>query len=324
MLNPSIAFLGNFQPSFSTENEYRDAFERIGAQVTTFQEGDVTQMLQLIDEIRNADSYDFVLWTRTRDLAARVGEAAQWRLIAECRKKGVPIVGVHLDIWISLNREAEIPEQPYFHIDLLFTADGGHQDEWADYGVEHRWLLPAISERWLGLGEPQDRFRSKIAFVGSWRGQYHPEASHRHELIKWLMNTYGRDVQFWPRPNQHAIRGRELNDLYASVDVVVGDSYLSPGGHYCSDRIPETMGRGGVLLHPRVDGINRPGDPFPTSVWGAGDWFTLENEIEILSSMDDDRRHDYRLSMINAMSTSHTYTHRAQEIIDTLTEEVLL
>lgn len=325
-----VAVLGNVSTDvpYSTENEYLDAYERAGHRALGFQEGSHIVMRKLIDGIRRGD-FDFVHWTRTKSLADNVGNELQWEMLRTAGRCGVPVIGVHLDIWISLPREEQIVTDPYFRgVDLLMTADGGHQNEWADFNVNHQWLLPAISERWLGLGTPRDEYRSKIAFVGNWRGQYHPEAEHRHQLVKWLGNIYGDDVQFWPKRGRHAIRGRELNDLYASVDVVVGDSYLSPGGRYSSDRIPETAGRGGYLLHPYVEGVNlEEADPFYylTDPWEAGDWEMLRRKIdERLADAEPLPDSEYEQSIravgVNEVSTRHTYTHRVAEIVDAVKE----
>ena len=99
-------------------------------------------------------------------------------------------------------------------------------------------------------------------------------SGHRSRLVKWLRKNYDRQVKFWPEPNQHAVRGDDLTDLYASVKVVVGDSCLvpkpdgSPMTHYCSDRIPETLGRGGLLLHPVVEDVT--GKLFNHHWWKLG------------------------------------------------------
>lgn len=314
-----------FEPEYSTENEYRDAFERLGHEMVLYQEGG-QGFQDLIDDAQNGAALDFVLWTRTRDLANQGGDALQWEMLRTAGRAGLPVIGVHLDIWHGLQRATQVRTDPYFRgVDLLMTADGGHQREWEGSGVNHRWLLPAISERWLGLGEPRDEFRSKVAFVGSWQGIYHREAKHRHELINWLDRTFGGDVKFWPKRNAPAIRGRELNDLYASVDVVVGDSYLSPGGHYCSDRIPESLGRGAILLHPAVQGVNaQPEDPFDMPTWPAGDWAALKRTVDTLLGYDDGQRGSLRSEHVLQIEQGHTYTHRAQTIIDTLAADGML
>ena len=106
-------------------------------------------------------------------------------------------------------------------------------------------------------GFPLDRYRSTIAFVGSHDGGYHQEHQHRHELVGWLRTNYRNDCRFFPEPGQHAVRGQDLQDLCASVDVVIGDSCFAGTGlpNYWSDRIPETLGRGGLLVHPYVPGL---------------------------------------------------------------------
>lgn len=325
----SLAYLGNFEPPYSTENEYLHAFRAAGHTVEPVQEGDAKALVNLLEDIRRGSEFDFVLWTRTKGLADRVGDAGQWELAHTCRRANIPLVGVHLDVWIGLAREQQIPSDPYFKAcDVLFTADGGHQDEWKAYGVNHQWLLPAISERWVGLGEPRDEYRSKIAFVGSWQGGYHREATHRHQLIRWLQRTYPRDLACWPAPGQHAIRGRALNDLYASVDVIVGDSCNVDGaGYYCSDRIPETYGRGGLLLHPRVVGINQdPTDPFYLGdlSWDAGDWGALKERIAAVIEQEPAVRDFERLMCVEVIRSLHTYTHRADQLLMILQREGVL
>lgn len=328
-----IAMIGNFEPTYSTENEYRHAWEAAGHQVLTFQEGDSTALDLLTHRFRMSGDArpDLVHWTRTASLAARVGDARLWEMLRMAGRHGVPVVGVHLDIWIGFEREREVATDPYFRgVDLLMTADGGNDDAWASYGVEHQWLLPAISERWLGVGTPRDEYRSKIAFTGSWQGHYHKEARHRHELVEFLQRTYGDDCAFYPKRGQHAIRGLELNDLYASVDVVVGDSAVLPGkGFYCSDRIPETLGRGGILVHPYVEGVyGHQGEGLPFwcgGAWGweAGDWAGLEHIIEVARDSNY-QRDDSRLRAVEHIRTAHTYTHRAREIIQALEDRGML
>lgn len=325
----TLAYLGNFEPPYSTENEYLHAFRTAGHTVHPVQEGDSKALVNLLEDIRRGQEFDFVLWTRTKSLADKIGDAGQWELAHTCRRASIPLVGVHLDVWIGLQREHQIVSDPYFKAcDLLCTADGGHQDQWKAYGVNHRWLLPAIGERWIGQGDPQDKYRTPIAFVGSWQGSYHREAMHRHELVNWLQRTYGDLVGFWPKSGQSAIRGRELNDLYASVDVVVGDSCrVDDAGYYCSDRVPETLGRGGLLLHPWTVGINaEQGDPFYVGEmgWKAGDWKGLKAKIETVLALDPAVRDFGRLMCVEYISGQHTYTHRTAELITLMKQERLL
>ncbi len=48
-------------------------------------------------------------------------------------------------------------------------------------------------------------------------------------------------------------RGLELNKLLGQTKIVLGDSY--PASNYWSNRIYEITGRGGFLIHPKVEGL---------------------------------------------------------------------
>jgi hypothetical protein len=330
MTSPSdlrVALVGNMDPPFSTENEYLDAWASAGATVEAYQEGNLTQLSTLLGLVNSSDKPDLIQWTRTLSLANRIDLQYWWEFLRMCGRRGVPVVGVHLDKWWGLKREHEVHGHPYFRgVDMLFTADGGYPFEWEAIGVNHRWLLPAISERWLGVGTPRPEWRSKVGFVGNWmpEGGYHREAKHRHELVAWLSATYGDDVQFWPRRGQHAIRGRDLNDLYASIDVVVGDSADLGRGFYVSDRIPETAGRGGVLCHPLVEGVTGIADPFGDVVyrWEKGDWRRLRDLID--ECFEHPAPDAYRENLVRRIAAGHTYTDRVHEIVGTMRKAHLL
>jgi hypothetical protein len=325
-----IAYIGNFEPEHSTENEVRRALTNNEHGVTRFQEGDPVQLDFLIDYIQHdhQEPIKVILWTRTASKAALSGEARYWKLLAAARKAGVPVVGYHLDRWWGLARQSEIADDPFFQVDLLCTADGGHQPEWEAAGVNHVWFPPAISERHCRLGTPREEYASDIAFVGSWQGGYHPEDVYRPALINWLKRNYDRRVKFWPEPGQHAIRGDDLTDLYASVKVVVGTSCLapkvdgSPMDMYCSDRCPETIGRGGLLLHPHVEGVT--GKLFRHHWWKLDDLNELGSQIELLLAEPEDVRRAYAAAAQDHVRETATYEVRVRELIALLNERGML
>jgi hypothetical protein len=318
-----VALIGNFEPEFSTENDLKYAMERNDWHVRSVQSGDVGAFCTLIHDVRHSgDVPDFVVWVRTAGLWANYGWDLQWKFLAECRRRHVPVVGYHLDRWWGLKRQHEIDEEPFFHCDLLVTADGGHPDEWKDRAINHVHFLPAVSEKWCRPGQFREELATDIVFVGSWQGGYHREWGHRYELVKWLQDNYRDRVRFYPIQGQHAVRGLELNDVYWSAKVVVGDSCLvpktdgSPMTDYCSDRIPETLGRGGYLLHPAVDGVNAGrDDPFwhehcLCDWWTLGDWDELRLRIDTELETGDFgtlRERDRRMDLI---LKNHTYTYR--------------
>jgi hypothetical protein len=321
-----LAYIGNFVPEFSTENDYARAWENNGHKVTRYQEGDCERNRALTTAVKGAKRPDLIVWTRTPRLSRLTGPVLEGKLLDACHKHHVPIVGVHLDRWWGLDRQVEITDAPYFRVDLLMTADGAHQREWAKWGVNHRWLPPGVSEKWCQPGTPRPEFTSDIAFVGT-HGKYHREWQHRRRMLSRLQERFKSRVAFWPKHGQPAIRGHDLTDLYWSTKLVVGDSCLvptvtgQPMTRYCSDRIPETLGRGGILLHPEVAGITAE---FGHQWWVLGDWSDLIVRCEELLDITDDMALTLREQAIERTREYHTYEKRVPEILRMMSEEGLL
>jgi hypothetical protein len=281
-----IAYIGNFEPAHSTENDIRQTLQKMGVEVVAIQEQSLPGWQSLFGHFGD---YDAILWTSTKHLAERISPTVQLEMLYWARKAGTPTIGFHLDRWWGLSRWRSVLERPFFRCQYVFTADGAHDDEFHTAGVNHEWSPPAIAPHNVMRGTPRPEFTSDIAFVGSWEGSYHAEWRHRQELVDFLRRTYGSRVAFWPKQNKHAIRGDALADLYASVKVVVGDSCLvpttdgKPMHHYCSDRVFETIGRGGMLVHPYVDGVTdrtlvESGIHLLT--WELFDWDQLADAID--------------------------------------------
>lgn len=318
------AFLGNFTNPATTENEMLRGLQANGYEVEVFQEGEPDVLGDLTDRI---DDFDVCFWTRTRDLAERVGEAAQWKLGQRAARFNTPLVGVHADLWFGLKRERELDE-PYFKIlDLFCTADGGHDEQFAARGINHHWLLPAVDEQYCYLADPDEKYRSRLAFTGSWEGGYHREAQHRHDLVRFLDKHYGDDIVLYPKRGEHRIQRHDFNTLVASVDLVVGDSCnVEKHGHYVSDRLPTVLGRGGILVHPIVEGVTRFGEPFDAPGllgWEVGDWKGLAATISRALGFSDEYRNQLRQMNIDFTKKHHTWTVRAAELVDIVRKELL-
>lgn len=342
-----IIYVGNFGPPHSTENHVARALERNGHEVVRMQESDRDAWFDLAYlPWLKAQEASFLLWTRTRfdhyDDPDWVNQ--RLRMLLMCDRIGLPTIGYHLDRWWGLHRETEPQHEPFFRVNTLVTADGGHDDEWARIGVDHYWMPPAVSEVECEPGMFRPEFASDIAFTGNWDGSYHHEWGHRMELVNWLASTYGDRVQFWPKRGEHALRGGDLRDLYASVKVLVGDSCLVPRRdgkpitRYCSDRIPETLGRGGLLIHPDVVGVTLPdysgvedgkkliADPPPwvggdhLFTWNLGDWEMLRNTINLALADPEGRSAQVRAAGREHTLKLHTYERRMETLVRLVTE----
>lgn len=335
-----VAYLGNYG-EHNTESHVARALEYNGHEVIRVQENTPTSFDSITQECGDVD---FVLWTRTgwdwnhvfgsKDGDA-IAHARQYRMLDWLRRRHIPSVAFHLDRWVDLDREYQLATEPFFSCDLVITADGGNDDRFKALGINHYWMPPGVSRAECEPGMFRDEFHSKLAFVGSWQGHYHKEHQHRFELVEWLRKNFRRDCAFWPKEGQPAVRGAALRDLYASVDVVIGDSCFagSPkGNRYVSDRLPESTGRGAYLLHPNVEGITDGsewnGAPMWTSgkhlgTWDARDWDELGRQIEWALAHPDERREIARAGR-GLVIEHHTYERRVQQLVDLLNDRDLL
>jgi len=308
-----ISYIGNFEPPHSTENDMASAMRRNGHTVDTYQEQSV-DWSTLPSQIADSDA-GMLLWTRTGSLDKHDRELQTSSLRAI--RDSVPVAGFHLDLFWGLqlksDRERWVRELPYFQeTDVMFTADGGNNDLWAAANVEHVWLPPGVAGKNCdAVGNVNAAFRAQIGFVGSWR-DYHREWPHRKQLVSWVNNNYARQFKYW----EGHVRGQDLADLYATVPVLIGDSCML-GSHYWSDRIPETLGRGGFLLHPDTEGLR---DHFPEGTlvtWPLGDFKELRYLIDYYLKHIEERE-TIAAAGRQHVSKHHTYERRVEQIIEYL------
>jgi Glycosyl transferases group 1 len=321
-----LALIANFSVPHSTGNDLKDTLEGMGAAVSALQEEDENSWRALITAIRAGNGPGAVIWNRTPTLAARIPLDTRLAVLETAKSARIPTIAFHLDRWWGLKREHELFDDPYFRCQYVFTADGHDPARWEAAGIAHFWSPPAIAPRNCARGVFQPRLRSEIAFIGTW-WRYHEEWSHRADLIRWLKRYYGKRFTVVPRRGTPQVRGAALNDLLASVDVVVGDSCLVPDGfepytHYCSDRMFEIPGRGGFLVHPGVQGVcwwpaeNNlmvPGTHIGS--WTLGDWTGMRRQVNYWLERPGDRQvaADAAFEHVRRF---HTYQHRLQRVFD--------
>lgn len=258
------------------------------------------------------------LWTKTWSIDEEGGHLA----LAEIRRMGVPSASFHLDRYVGLDREEQITHDPFWRTDAVFTADGGSQEAFRAYRVNHHWLPPAVYDAECGIGRPnRRRFPHRVVFVGSVPYPHAEWAPYRAELLDRLTGHLGDDFGVWPQRRQ-PIRGQALADLYATADVVIGDSCLvGQPARYWSDRIPETLGRGGFLIHPEVEGLEewyRDGDHLVTYPVGDFDaMLALVDEYLDDAEMRQAIGHEGQAIVLGR----DTYRHRMASVIETLGAE---
>lgn len=264
-----IAYLGNFAHPWCTEVHVAGSLRSLGHTVSELQENR-TDWAGIPEQLDRVGAH-MLLWTRTWP-----ADMEQVRpVLDELAARGIPTVSYHLDRWFGLNREHQVDDQPFFHTRLVVSPDDSPR--WAEHGVEHLWMPPGVyhAECDPARANPR-RWPFDVVFVGSFPYPHEEWSTYRSDLIARFAATFGDRFTVLPRKGQ-PIRGRALQELYATVPVVLGDSCLAGESHrYWSDRIPETLGRGGLLIHPEVD----------TDIGPAGEWYQgveLGRDLEVPS-----------------------------------------
>lgn len=249
-----VAYIGAFRPPYSTENQVAYALERVGCTVERIEQDSAEEW-----RVRR-EGVDLVLYTRTHNHTALLPQWTDiWR---RCEQDGIVTAALHLDVFVGLAREHLLEERdPLFTVGHLFTADGSPEcaAKMRAHGFNHHWLAPAVDERVLERTEesfarfglaPLDVYDQPVVFVGSRYG-YHGEHQWRQVMLDTLERRYGpRFVWYGNNAPDGTLRGPELDGLYASDRVLIGDScFAGQRRDYWSDRVPETLARGGLLLH---------------------------------------------------------------------------
>jgi hypothetical protein len=316
MSNMTFAYVGNFKPPFSTENDIKATLESMGFGVVTLQEDDIAP-----EQIRAAAlQADALLWTMTwphkQDLAYTV------ETVEMLKAKGIPSIGYHLDLFFGLDRGGrDYAKEPMFYMEHLFSPSGDHEESFANLGtgVQHHYLPPGVLEASCYLGRKRAAYAHlDVAFVGS--EGYHPEWPHRPRLLAELRSRFGPRYGQFGSTEETKLRGRMLNDLYVSVPTIVGDSLClnREQSTYWSDRVYETTGRGGLLIMPQINALELE-DQFDgyMPMWNWDDWDMMQHEVEYYLANRDEAR-DLGKLLQNIVKERHTYRHRINKVLKTV------
>lgn len=300
-----IGFIGNFIPPFSTENDRKWSFEKLGHQVIPFQENQTTSQ-QLLEAM---PSLDMLVYSHTHDPSYIIANLVD--VFGEYRKHHIPTVSVHLDRWAWLARVRDVGNEATWFTQYIFMADASPEavDLYERYELNWRYLRPGVIERDCYIAPPnKQKYPHDIIFVGS-RG-YHPEYEFRAELVDFLKKTYGNRFGTYGNDGIMVARGHDLNTLYASSKIAVGDSCFGGRPNYVSDRYYETRGRGGFLLHPRNDGV----DSYGVGHYDKGNLQSLRYMIDYYLQHDDEREAK-RKEGFEHVKAHETYTNRSKEML---------
>jgi len=297
-----VLYIGNFFSDYLTETHLANSLEELGIEVVRINEKNCNET-----EIRaRMLGCDTAIYQRT------------FGTPFDFTKLGIRSVSYTLDLYVGLRRESSISTNPFWKADYVFSVDGGHQAAFEKRGVKHHYLPAAVYGRECEFGTPKEGLACDVAFVGTYH--YLKEWPYRKELVNFLAKTYGSrfklfgDVIENKDPGYPIMAfGKQLNDVYASAKVVVCDSISSP--HYWSNRIYETLGRGGFAIHPKIEGLEQEfeyGKHFVA--YDYGDWEGLKRKIDYYLENPSERE-KIRLAGHDFVKKHKTFKQRAEQII---------
>jgi len=309
----TILYVGNFTRPFCTEVHVAGSLAELGHRVVRQQEDQLEW--RTLPALASREGAHLVLWTRTWEVD---NDAALWAL-AELADRGVPTVSYHLDRWWGLEREYQIETEPFFRTAMVFSPDD-QRDRWADAGVNHRWLPPGVYGPECRPGRVNHRlFPHDVVFVGTHPYPHPSWAEYRTELLRRLERHYGRRFTRWPKGRP--VRGTQLASLYATAKVVVGDSCLAGEPHgYWSDRVPETLGRGGLLVHPHDPTLAEWYPDLPT--YPLGDFDQLLATVDDLLAQSPEQREQLVEANRSLVLARDTYAHRMATVLELVEREL--
>lgn len=312
-----IVFLGNFQVDFSTETHHCKTLEGMGHNIVRLQES-TTPSDVILECALNADLF---IWVHTHGWQTP-GFMSMVDVLENLKNNKIPTMTYHLDLWFGIQRQKDLENDPFYkHIGHFFTCDKLMADWFNEHtDVKGHYIRAGVFDDECYI-DPDAQSQAKIhevIFVGS-RG-YHPEWQWRPQLVDFLKQTYGDRFEHYGGDGIKIVRGRELNHLYQTSKVVVGDSLVLGFDYpyYWSDRVYETTGRGGFLLMPEIKGLE---EEFKYNEeigsFKFGDFEGLKKQIDFYLA-NDQLREVIRQNGFNKTKNNYTYSHRWQAIIKEL------
>lgn len=316
-----IAYLGNFRWPWCTERHVGQALAELGHHVSMLQEDKVT-----VDQIETAaHGSELVLFTRTWGCHNPRALTGLWETL---RCDGIPTASYHLDLYVGLERENTIPGDPFWLTDCVFHPDGNPATakRLAELGVHHHVLPPAVAADHCFIGRYSVKHDHEIVFVGSANPYGHAnEWPFRDRLVTYLADTYGPVFAHYGPGGLPTVRNGmngptdyTLNDLYRSARVVAGDCIHRDG--YVSDRLTETLGRGGLLVFPHTETVDamgyQPGEHYIG--YEPGNIDSFGNAVTFALALDDDQAEQIRRNAVEHTYENHTFRHRMQTLLDTM------
>lgn len=293
-----IAIIGKFS-NLHDEEYIARSFEMLGHEVIRINQLWGASLIHRKIVLSKPEILIFTKWQ-----ADELGKDA----IRRSKEWGMKTVCWLFDLYWGYEREFRIKTASYFKADYVMTTDGGHEKEWQQAGVNHFLVRQGIYDKeclLLPIENPQG-----IVFVGSENAFNSP----RNNIIKKIKEQY-TDFHWHGRNDTNEVRGMTLNKLYSRTKIVIGDSVYSP--YYWSNRVVETLGRGGFLIHREVEGLK---EEYPDLVTYDGTFIDLQKKIDYYLTHEDERQEIIKKNF-ELVRSKYTMDKKCQILIANLTKK---
>lgn len=288
-----ISFIGSFKNKWDEEG-IALSLEGLGVEVQRIDEA--SARIQDIESIKKFNP-DLVLFAKLKLPAGRSDfmrnlkfQTASWTF----------------DLYWGLRRQAFIYKDPIFKADYVFSPDGGNQKKFKEAGVNHKLLRQGIYKEYCYQLNRKPEY--EVIFVGSSNQQW----PYRDILCDFLSKNYS--FTWIGKKNTLECRGHDLNDLYAKAKVVVGDSVYSP--YYWSNRLYETLGRGGFMMFPKIPGLEKEYIPYEHYIpYSMNNFTQLKEKIDYYLKESEKRKKISYMAM-EYTKRFHTLDNRCQQLMN--------
>jgi len=302
-----IAFIGKFRRVYDEQGKAL-SLERNGFEVRRFDENTFNRVTPNNEDTLLNYRPDALFFTKLRVPDSK-------KLIDKCKEKGIKTVSWMPDLYFGLNREKEVLNKtPMFQADFVFSPDGGNQDKFQKNNINHFLVRQAIYDKSCEIRNTDKKH--DLLFVGT-LGPEH--GSSRAQLLSFLEKEYEKRFYWAGRTGPHEIRNEALTNLISESKIVIGDCVFSD--KYWSNRVYETLGRGGFLIHPRIPGIE---DEFQDGehlvMFEYGNFKDLSEKIDYYLNSEKERE-KIRQQGFEYVRKRHTLMNRVQQIMEILQNE---
>lgn len=292
-----VAYIGKFKNLWDEEG-IAVALESHGVEVLRISDGSGDPTARIL-EYRP----DFVL-------TAKMQFNGGWQFLAAMREAKIPTVSWTFDLLIGHpEREPTLDAFVWLKTDYVFLTDGGNTELYHTKGVEKITLRQGIVDAYAYMAEPVEEYAHDIVFVGTINHIF----PYRQDTMRFLKDTYGKRFHWYGANNHLEIRGHELNKLYASAKIVMGDSVYSP--YYWSNRLYETLGRGGFTIFPAVEGLSDEYKPHKHYIpYNWGDYPDLKKKIDYFLEHPE-ARDEIRTAAFEYTKEHYLMSHRVKQLL---------